>query len=518
MWQQRFLDILYKKNITEKNYLEINFSPEFLITTFHKSDNDELRIGLFELSLTNIYNDDMRRQIYINTEDESFFIMFAEKFGNNPKINKYRFIAKNSFNFVNRLPCLKILNISRDKFDKEIAEIDLTPLKEIEEIGDDFLYGCSKLKEVDFSSLIDVRNDSSSLTNVRKIGKNFLLNCSLLTKIDLSFLIQLSEIGDNFMNGCTSLQKITFNENSNITSVGNSFMHSCKNLSMIDLHCFKNIELINNGFLGTCASLKTIIFPPEFIKLTQIGNNFLSNCDKIENVDLSSFTQLSKIGENFLYKCINLVDLVFNPHTNITSVGDGFLKICSKLEQINLTSFKNIDIINKYFMWKCTSLKNVTFPDTFTKVRKIDQFFMEETLNLKTIDLSCFSNVSEISNSFLNSSGIENINFSNMKKVELIGDYFLFNCKNIQTIDLSSFTNLNKVGNHFMRNCKALTNIILPPNLDITNKNFESIKIIVDPINQKNNKTSFGGTIQNGYKRHTKKQRRQTRRQTRKYK
>ena len=106
-----------------------------------------------------------------------------------------------------------------------------------------------------------------------------------------------------------------------------------------------------------------------------------------------------------------------------------------------------------------------------------------------------------------------------MKNVESIGDYFIYNCKNIQAIDLSALTNLNKVRSNFMRNCKALTNIILPPNLDITSKNFESIKIIVDNINQKNdNKTALGGTIQNRYKRLTKKHRRQTRRQTRKFK
>ena len=513
--QQDFLDILYKKNITEKNYLEINISPENLIETFHKSVNNELKIGLFELSLTNKYNDNIRRQIYINTEDASFFDMFAEKFGNNPKINKYSFIVKNNFDFVIRLPCLKILNISKDMFDKKIQTIDLTPLEQIEEIGDDFLYRCSELTEVDFSSL----------SNVHKIGKNFLLDCIKLTKIDLSSFTQLSEIADYFMNNCASLHTINFNEKSNITSVGNSFMHSCKNLSMIDLQCFKNIELINNVFLGTCTSLKTIIFPREFINLTQIGTNFLSNCDKIENVDLSSFTQLYKIGENFLYKCINLVDLIFNTHTNIISVGDGFLKNCSKLEKINLASFKNIDKISEYFMYKCTSLKDVTFPDTFVKVRKIGHYFMSETTNLKTIDLSCFSNVSEISNSFLSTSGIENINLSNMKNVESIGEYFIYNCKNIQTIDLSSLTNLNKIGNNFMRNCKALTNIILPSNLDITNKNFESIKKIVDQINEKNDNitarsTTLGGagSIQNRYKRITKKNRRQTRRPTRKYK
>ena len=78
--------------------------------------------------------------------------------------------------------------------------MDLSPLKNIEHIGDGFLYS-HKQKAIDFSPL----------KKLKTIGKNFLRENPNIEIIDLSSLIHLSEIGDHFAHRCGNLQTVIFN-------------------------------------------------------------------------------------------------------------------------------------------------------------------------------------------------------------------------------------------------------------------------------------------------------------------
>lgn len=465
--QRATIDVLLKENITEDNFININFSSDVLKETYNKfeqraeSNNvasshstSNVLFCLFQLSTTKKYNYDLRRQLEINTSNLEFIEKLVEYYGENPIINEYSFfinvIHESTFEFVRRLPALTVLNYKRDLWihNPEKTQIDLTPLKNIERIGDQFLFS-GKQPNINFKPL---EGDEEELEE--KSG----------------------------------------------------------------------------------------------IKLKIIGNEFLSLNDATE-IDLSDAKQLSEIGEQFATNCDKLKTVKFNKDANITSVGKNFLTR-SSIEEIDLTCFKNIKTINDRFLSECRSLKKVTFPESIPHVKTIDYYFMSETPNLKTIDLSCFSNVETIQYKFMAKSGIETIDLSKMTKVKNIGRHFMEECKHLKTIDLSGFSNVETIGSNFlagtaieeidlskmtkvtsidekfMYGCHKLKKVILPPNLaylqNRKNDNFllayPYIKFIIASPDDGGGGAALGGSSKTRRRRTTRKNKKNLKKFTRKHK
>ena len=146
--QIAILDVLLKQHITEKNYIEINFSPELLERTYNdfKSVKAAPPVSvavsipttntlfcLFLLSTTDKYDDDLRGRMQIDASDKEFIDKLVENYGNDPIINKYKYEMtvqdKYDFGFVSRLPVLTVLNIIlilSDPYLKEEREMDLS--------------------------------------------------------------------------------------------------------------------------------------------------------------------------------------------------------------------------------------------------------------------------------------------------------------------------------------------------------------------------------------------------------
>ncbi len=509
--QRAVIHVLLKKNITKKNYMHIDFSSELLTKEFSSTDDAILKLGLFELSLTSKYDNDTRRRMAIDVDNAPFFNMFATRYGNNEAINKYEFLTRTDFEFVRDLPALKVLKIRDGSFDKSITTIDLSPLQQIEEIGDYFCYNCENLETVNFYDSKD-----SYLKNLKKVGDFFFGMCDELTEVDLSSLKKLSVIGNHFFAECQNLDTIQFNPAATITSVGHNFLYKNPNLKSVDLRFLENIIFIDTFFLSSCASLTEIIFPKNFRNVMQIENHFMSECENLEHIDLSCFKHLSTIGDDFFAECQQLKTITFNPAAPITSVGHDFLKKCRGIEHIDLRCFKNITEIKSFFMMDCTGIITVQFPDTFVNVTTIGMYFMGNTRNLKQIDLSCFSNVKQIANHFLVASGIEEVSID-FSKLEKIGGDFMLDCSELKTIDLSSLTSIVEVGDYFMHNCSKLREIKLPPDLRLNTEDLINLGLAVDHANQRNAKKmrTEGGSkrrrttrkIKKNAKKHTRKHR-----------
>ena len=558
--QKYFLNILYK-NITEihreyirntRNYaddqiridnytkeffkfnLDYKFSSEELTENINQGASYEyelvLKELLFQLSFTNRYDSDTRRRINIHIKNESpyslksFFDKFVEVCRDSTKVNEYSFVITDSFEFVRKLPLLKVLNFVY-KENSSVKTIDLSPLKQIEHIGDNFLSGCSELKEIDLSPL----------QNVKTIGSSFMNGCKKLNKIDLSPLINITSVGSSFMNSC-GLDTIDLSPLINITSISNNFLTSCASLSVITFsETFKNITHIGAFFLSNSISLKTIDLS-YFSNVTDIDDYFLYY-STIGEIDLSPLKNLTTIEKGFMEQCKQLTSIKFPEH--ITSIGKGFLKdtynlneidlSCftnvttidqnflsnSGIENIDLSSLKNLTSIDDSFMQECENLESITFPERFEHVTQIGKDFLRNS-GIKKIDLSCFTKVRTIGVDFLNTTGIEKIDLSSLKNITAINNGFMEDCKDLtsikfpetfqyvtqigndflrdtsdlKTIDLSCFSNVTTIGDFFLRNsgivsidlsplknlttvkrgfmdkCKNLTSVIVPSKLN----------------------------------------------------
>ena len=200
--------------------------------------------------------------------------------------------------------------------------------KSLREVGDDFFYNYSHLKELEFSDQLEEVGHSFlsgchsleklKVRGLKKIGNNFLRDCCVLS--ELEFSDELEEVESYFLSGCDSLERLTVR---GLKKIGDSFLSGC--------HKLKELEL--NDFLYGCRSLEKL----KIKGLKKIGDFFLHGCHNLKELELSD--DLEEVGNDFLYDSQSLEKLT------ITQVLYEKLQKEDKLLYIP----KNIKIIFKDF-------------------------------------------------------------------------------------------------------------------------------------------------------------------------
>ncbi len=508
---KKYINYILQKNINSDNYLYYNFNSNELEQNIKTAQNFELNtvlVKLFELSLTDKYDSDLRRRIIIDTEKILFHTIITNKqIQLNEKLNEYTY-SSGDLTFIKQLQNLKYLNFEL-KDARKIETIDLKPLLEsnvtsigdyflnhcialksidlsglsnITSIGNNFIYNCFALKEINLSGLSNVTTigneflsycsklekiDLSGLSNVTSIGGNFLSNCSTLKEIDLSGLSNVTSIGGNFLSYCSNLEKIDLSGLSNVSSIGNDFLSNCSNLEKIDLSGLSNVSSIGNNFIVRCFTLKEINLSG-LSNVSSIGNDFLSQCSKLEKIDLSGLSNVSSIGDYFLARCFTLKEIDLSVLLNVTSIGGNFLSYCSKLEKIDLSGLSNVSSIGDNFLSDCSTLKEIDL-SVLLNVTTIGNNFLSKCSALKEIDLSVLLNVTSIGDYFCASfTTLGKINLSGLSNVTTIGNNFLSKCSALKEIDLSGLSNVTSIGDYFCASCTTLEKIDLSGLLNVT--------------------------------------------------
>ncbi len=326
--QQNKINILMNyEPIKANNYFDIKISSEQLEQLFNSSkESTELKIELFKLSVTDKYNDDLRRRMQINVTSNYFNSILDIINSNKDLANKYTYLH-NDFNFILKMPY--ITHLKSKIINKEIKEIDLSPLCKITEIGDDFLENCYYLKSINLSPLL----------NVTSIGNHFLLNCATLQNIDLSPLSKLTSIGGGFLSSCSGLQNINLTSLSNIRSISWNFLKGCDNLRKIDLSPLLNVTSIDSYFLAYCKNLLYVDLAP-LCKITEIKKSFLSNCEKLKRINLAPLTNVKLIDSNFLAYCKSLESIDLTLLSKLESIGNYFFFYGNYQAKIIITEYQ----------------------------------------------------------------------------------------------------------------------------------------------------------------------------------
>ena len=504
--QQNYIKILFNKSddITIDNYLWYNIDSNQLVDLLNSETlvDTNLKIELFKLSLTEKYDNDTRRRI-INDTDDNYFMYILCEIKNNKNIqktmNEYNYISKN-FNFVNLMPYLTHLNFIIKN--NEITHIDLKPLINIQSIGDNFLFNCSELLELDLKPLANIQSigdnflsncsglvqinfealtniqsignnylyncsglmqiNFEALTNIQSIGNYFLYNCSGLTNINLSLLSKIKSIGDYFLNGCLNLIQLDLSPLSNIKSIGNSFLSNCSKLIKLDLSPLSNVKFIGDYFLYSCIGLLELDFK-KLTKIQSIGNCFLYYCISVLELDFTKCTKIQSIGHNFLHYCLSLTSVQLSSLSNIKTIKFNFLSNCSNLSEINLSALTNIKFIGDNFLENCSKLTEIDL-SALSKIKFIENNFLENCSKLIHIKLPVLSNIKSIGNNFLsNCLQLSEIDLTALSNIKIIRHYFLLNCLKLSEIDLTPLSNVKIIGHNFLSNCSKLSKIDLTP-------------------------------------------------------
>ena len=88
----------------------------------------------------------------------------------------------------------------------------------------------------------------------------------------------------------------------------------------------------------------------QFDKITKIGDNFLSECKKITEIDLSYLKNITHIGDNFLCACENLENINFEQIIRVCVIGTHFMYMCKKIKNINLSALTHVKKIGFHFL------------------------------------------------------------------------------------------------------------------------------------------------------------------------
>ena len=173
----------------------------------------------------------------------------------------------------------------------------------LEDIGDDFLGGCTNLSTLTLPPM----------TNVTMIGNYYLRNCSSLTEMNIigkdesgDGLKCLLHIGFGFMVGCSNLKRLTLRGLTSITGIPSAFMQGCSRLQHLHLGGLENTRVVCDHFLAGCSSLSHFDF--EILRaVKRIGPHFMDGCNELApstsaltTVDLTPLNRASEVGTGFL--------------------------------------------------------------------------------------------------------------------------------------------------------------------------------------------------------------------------
>ena len=116
-------------------------------------------------------------------------------------------------------------------------------------IGDQWLYECENLKNVDFTGL----------NILKRVRDSWMVNCRSLKNIDFTGLSSLESVSSEWLFSCEYLESINFNGLSSLKEVGAGWLMDCYGLKNIDFSGLSSLS-IGKDWMTECTSLKTIIF------------------------------------------------------------------------------------------------------------------------------------------------------------------------------------------------------------------------------------------------------------------
>jgi hypothetical protein len=498
--------ILNKIPLSLENPININISSELLEKKFNNIETEiELKKILFLLSLTDKFDNDLRRRMIIDINKKELFCFIQLILSNFNLFEKFNYYTYKYIDF-SFVKSLRLINLNTIYENYSLKNLDLSTLANLTSIGDSFLAKCTNLKSLDLSTL----------SNLTSIGKSFLVYCYNLTSLELSPLSKLTSISNSFLYGCTNLANLNLCPLINITSIGFRFLFNCANLTTLDLspltkltsigdeflaYCYnltrlelpQLLNLTSNSFLKKCTSLTNLNLYPlanitsipfEFLndcynltsldlsplsKLTSISSSFLFNCTNLTSVDLSSLSEFTSISDSFLRGCYNLASLDLSPLSKVTSIGDRFLGGCYNLASLDLSPLSKLTSIGDSFLYGCYNLTSLDLSPLSKLTSISNYYFLNDCTNLTNLVLCHLTNLTSIDNNFLiNCFNLRNLDLSGLINITSIGNYFLNNCTNLTSLVLSPLINLTSIGNNFLKNCFNLRNLDLSGLIKLT--------------------------------------------------
>lgn len=229
----------------------------------------------------------------------------------------------------------------------------------------DFTYmfiGCSSLESLDVSGF----NTSNAELMQGTFG-----GCESLTSLDVTGFntSNVSSMAGMF-GSCKSLSELDLtNFNTENVRYMERMFEGSINLTSLDLSSFNvpKVETLENMF-GDCTKLENITFGEKFSpEECEVFGGMFANCISLKELDLSMFSTESAKGMWSMFDgCTSLESITFSDYFtthHCTTFGRMFLN-CNKLQNLDLSSFTSDPEISvaaeEMFLW-CNDLETINF-------------------------------------------------------------------------------------------------------------------------------------------------------------
>ena len=279
--------------------------------------------------------------------------------------------------------------------------------------------------------------DLSACKDLTEIGPRAFSGCRNVTTIDLSACEKLESVGEKVFAGCKGLRSVVFPKS--LREIGQSaFMNT--GLTEIDL---SNITLkeFDSQIFKSCPQLETVI---------------LANCDKIGDIDKTSFPELEMV-----------LRLDFSNCKNITSINDSAFSKFKRLQYISFDNCERLQYIENNAFKDCVNLIECNFGN-LPKLQVIGKNAFRGCKALESIDLSNTTVKSIEIWGFGQCPVLRTIKLPDT--IETISSWAFNECDSLVTIDLKNCINLAYIEQAAFQNCKSAQQIILPDNVNVISK------------------------------------------------
>ena len=279
--------------------------------------------------------------------------------------------------------------------------------------------------------------DLSACENLVEIGPRAFSGCRSIDSLDLSKCEKLEIIGEKAFAGCKGLRTLVFP--TNVKEIGaQAFMNT--GLTEIDLSMMK-LKKFDSQIFKSCPVLETVI---------------LANCDKIGDINSNSFPELE-----------NVLRLDFSNCKNITSINDSAFMKFKRLQYITFDGCTNLQYIENNAFKDCVNLIECTFGN-LPKLQVIGKNAFRGCKLLETVDLSN-TNIKSIEIwGFGQCPTLRSISLP--ESIETISSWAFNECSSLMMVNLTNCINLMYIEQAAFQNCKSVTSILLPDNVNVISK------------------------------------------------
>ena len=299
-------------------------------------------------------------------------------------------------------------------------------------------------------------------STVKVIEEGAFANNLVLQTVDLSACKDLSEIGPRGFSGCRSISEIDLSNCTSLTSVGEKVFAGCKGLREVkfptSLNTIGQSAFMNTGMTEIDLSMiKLKQFDSQIFKsCPQLESVILANCDKIGDIDKTSFPELE-----------NILRLDFSNCKNITTINDSAFCRFKRLQYINFDGCNNLTYIENNAFKDCVNLIECTFGN-LPKLNVIGKNAFRGCKALENVDLS---NTAIKSIEIWGFGQCPTLRFVKLpESINTISSWAFNECDSLMTIDLSNCTDLMYIEQAAFQNCKSAQQIILPDNVNVISK------------------------------------------------